>query len=220
MLYKRKKNYNPLHATSPNNIDRLSLQLVERNSTVLELGSSSGYLGTVMRQKLHCKVIGVELDKKAGTIARKSLNHVIIGNIEDQKTLIQIQKNGPYDTIFASAIFEHLVDPDGIIKKLSRMLTKNGFFVVTLPNITHYTARLSILQGNFEYTNGGIFDKTHLHFYTLKTAREFLEKNNLKIIKEEIEFFGPRPFSFLFKFLPNLFAYQVVFKAESQKYEH
>ena len=126
---------------------------------------------------------------------------------------MNITKQGPYDIIFASAIFEHLIHSEIVLRKLSLLLRKDGFFVITLPNIAHYTARLSILRGHFDYQNGGIFDKTHLHFYTLKTAREFLKKNNLTMVKEDYEFFGPRPLSFLFKYFPNIFAYQFVFKA-------
>lgn len=205
--------YNPLKLDKAN-IDTLSLGLVGAKSRVLELGCSSGYLGNIMRKDLGCTVIGVEKDAKAARLAKKYLNKVIVGDIENTNIFAQITKNGPYDLVFTSAILEHLVNPQKAVLKLSKLLKKSGSFIITLPNIAHWTARKSILFGSFDYQNSGLFDKTHLHFYTLKSARDFLKKCNLNILKEDYEFFGPKFLSPLFRLFPNLFAYQFVFKAK------
>lgn len=219
MAYERPNNYNPLE--SPRiNVDTITLGLIPPKSTVLDVGCGGGYLGKIMQQKLFCKVTGVEINSQDGKIAKKNLHHVIVGNIEDNTIIRKIKTHGPYDIIFASAVFEHLLNPNLTIQKLSNLLAKNGFFIITLPNIAHYTARLSHLRGNFQYTDSGIFDKTHLHFYTQKTSRELLEKNNLKIVDEDFEFFGPRPLSLFFKYLPNLFAYQFIYKSIPKKYDY
>jgi hypothetical protein len=47
--------------------------------------------------------------------------------------------------------------------------------VVSIPNITVWHARALIALGHFDYTPGGIFDRTHLRFFTFKTARSLLE---------------------------------------------
>ncbi len=206
-----KLTYNPLSLKNPN-IDTFSLRFVPANSYVLELGCASGYLGEVMRQKLGCLVIGVEIDSFAAKQAKKKLNKVIEGDIEDPKIFRQIQAQAKYDVIFASAIFEHLIDPQKVIKKLIPLLKKDGLMVVTLPNIAHFSIRLSILMGKFDYQKSGILDATHLHFYTLKTAQELLEKNALQIKEKRFEFFGPKLLSPLFALFPSLFVYQVVFK--------
>ena len=213
----RRGNYNPLKLKTPN-ADTLSLRLITKGSKVLELGCSTGYLGKVMKKDLYCKVIGVEINSKMAKRAATFLDKVIDGDIEDEKVLLQIKKEGPYDVVFASAILEHLVYPKKILKKLTPLLKKSGYFVITLPNIAHYTARFSILAGNFNYQDAGLFDKTHLHFYTLSTARELLTAVGLKITQEDYEFFGPKPLSILFRHLPTLFAYQIVLEAHSRKF--
>lgn len=219
MTYKRTKNYNPLKLPYIN-ADVLTFRLIPEKSKVLDVGCGSGYLGKVMQEELGCTVTGVELDNSAGHKAQRYLNHVIIGNIEDPVTLNQIEQRGPYNIIFASAVFEHLVDPSFVIQKLSQVIAKNGFFIITLPNIAHYTVRFSLLTGHFDYTDSGILDRTHLHFYTQETARALFKNNGLTIVHEDIELFGPKPLSFLFKLCPGFFGYQFVFKAVPKKYEY
>ena len=63
-------------------------------------------------------------------------------------------------------VIEHLVDPAFVLKKLRKMLTKNGRIVFSIPNMAHISIRLSLLEGKFEHTETGLIDKTHLHFYT------------------------------------------------------
>ena len=215
----RPENYNPLTLIEPN-IDTLSLSLIPENSRVLDLGCNSGYLGNVMRRELGCTVIGVERNKKLATSAKKLLKNVIIGDIENSSTLRKIAQNGPYDLIFASAVLEHLVHPEANVRTLSKQLKRGGSFIITLPNIVHWTARLAILRGNFAYQDAGLFDRTHLHFYTLESARAFLRNCQLNSVHEDFEFFGPKLLSSLFRSFPALFAYQFVFKAKPNAHAH
>lgn len=208
----RTNDYNPLQLRVAN-IDSMSLKLVRPGSKVLELGCSSGYLGALMESKFDCNVIGVELDRKAARIARRRISKVITGNVEDAQIYRKIKQAGPYDIIFASAILEHLVAPDKFLQFLKPQLRQNGYFIITLPNITHWTARLKILRGRFDYEQAGLFDSTHLHFYSLKTATALLTQNDLIINHIQYEYFGPRFLTPFFSYLPNLFAYQFLFRA-------
>ena len=54
--------------------------------------------------------------------------------------------------------------------------------VVSVPNVANITVRLALLFGRFDYTDRGILDRTHLHFYTRRTARAFLEENGWEIV--------------------------------------
>ncbi len=211
-------------------IDDLSIHLVKKNSKVLDLGCNKGNLGKIMTKRLNSKVIGVEINKKNAQLAKTKLEKVIVGNIENKTIQSEIIKNGPYDVIFASAIIEHLVNPSLTIKLLNKSLKSNGFWIITLPNIAHWSARLLILSGNFEYQESGIFDKTHLHFYTFKSAYEFLIQDcNLNIISFDYELtkipilnrffsllpiYGPWTQSLICRRFPNFFAYQFIFKGQ------
>ena len=57
--------------------------------------------------------------------------------------------------------------------------------VVSLPNVANISVRLALLFGRFNYTERGILDRTHLHFYTRKTARALLEENGWEIVESK-----------------------------------
>lgn len=212
------------------NINTLSLNLVLPGKYVLDLGCADGRLGAEIR-KMQCKVVGVEIDSELAKIARKKLNKTIHGNIDNPKVFSRITKLGLYDIIFASAILEHLINPENIVLKLSKLLKKDGYMIIILPNIAHWTARLSVMLGKFDYQDSGIFDRTHLHFYTIKTAVEFLKKSNLTIevydyeltefpIVHRIFKLFPNGKKFQYKFyrlFPSFFAYQMVFKVRPSR---
>jgi hypothetical protein len=44
-----------------------------------------------------------------------------------------------------------------------------------VPNVANIAIRLMLLFGQFNYTERGILDKTHLRFFTRKTARRMVE---------------------------------------------
>ena len=46
--------------------------------------------------------------------------------------------------------------------------------LVSLPNVASFEKPLGVFKGNWNYTNEGILDRTHIRFYTLATARKFL----------------------------------------------
>ena len=56
------------------------------------------------------------------------------------------------------------------------------FLVEPLPNVANITVRLALLFGRFPYADRGIKDRTHLHFYTRRTARALLEQNGWEIV--------------------------------------
>jgi len=224
----KESRYNP-QALEILNIDSLSTSLVPRNSQVLELGCSTGYLGEFLEKSLGCKVTGVEIDKKFAQVANGRITKVIVGDLENNKIQIKILQEPKFDVIFASAILEHLKQPEKVLKNLMKSLKKDGIIIITLPNVAYWRTRLELLMGRFNYTESGILDKGHLRFFTVKSAIQFIESDcNLKIDKLDFEFplfpiihriFKLIPFvgnQLQFKFyrkFPNFFAYQMVFKA-------
>ena len=53
--------------------------------------------------------------------------------------------------------------------------------VTNLPNIAHLSVRWNLLWGEFDYSSTGILDRTHLRFYTKRTARELIERSGLRV---------------------------------------
>lgn len=202
---------------NPAHIDRQSVLLFSNNSRVLEIGCATGFMGEFLIMHKECHVVGVEIGKEEAVQARKKLHKVIGGNIEDEKTIQRIKALNKFDVIFASAVIEHLKDPWSALRNWKSFLKKNGFLVITTSNIAHWSIRLQLLTGKFNYQEYGILDNTHLHFFTMETFKKLVTDCGYKIEYFSIDPVGggiPRISKILSKFWPNLFAYQMLIKAK------
>jgi hypothetical protein len=72
-----------------------------------------------------------------------------------------------------------------VLRTARSKLADNGLIVVSIPNIGHLKVRLRLLLGKFEYEDWGIMDRTHLRFFTLKTAQEMLSQAGFTVVHRE-----------------------------------
>lgn len=87
-----------------------------------------------------------------------------------------------YPVVVCADVLEHTADPAAVLCALRRAATPDAAFIVSLPNVAHITARLLLLSGRFPQMDRGIFDRTHLHFYTRRTAVELLCSAGLEVV--------------------------------------
>jgi len=111
-------------------------------------------------------------------------------------------------------VLEHLRRPETTLAQVRQRLAANGVVLVSLPNVAYWRMRLELLRGRFDYSDEGLLDRTHLHFYTLKSTIELFADSGFKI--ERLA--APLPFgtrfkglkSWLRKIRPQLFAVNFV----------
>lgn len=218
LKYGRDRSFNPekLHRL---NIDRQSVSFVPDGSLVLEIGCATGFMGAYLRKEKKCFVVGVEERKEEVREAKKQLQKIIRGNIEEEKTIKQVREAEKlkFQVILASAVVEHLHNPWRAIRRWKTFLKRDGTLIVTTSNIVHWTMRIKILLGKFEYEDYGILDNTHLRFLTPKTFRELVESAGYSIIHYSIDPVGggyPKVSNLLAKLFPNMFAYQMLIVAK------
>ncbi|GAB3983827.1 class I SAM-dependent methyltransferase [Spirosoma terrae] len=189
------------------------LKYIPSDATIiLDVGCSSGEFGNAIKKKLNCIVWGIEPDKQSSERADLVLDKVFNGFFEDGVNFFG-QK---FDCIIFNDVLEHLPNPFEALNLCKSFLKKNGVIVASIPNIRFFDAMYHIiLQKDFQYTNAGIFDKTHLRFFTKKsTQRMFIESgyqikalDGINSIKE-INIKGYRNFkilnTLLFNFLEDM----------------
>lgn len=198
----------------PLNIDIQSINLIPEKSNLLEIGCATGFVGEYLIKNKKCKVTGVELGKEESHLAVKKLNKVIVGDVEEETTLNKIVRE--FDVVYASALIEHLKDPWRALKSWKKFLKKNGKLIITTSNIAHWSIRINLLLGKFEYKEYGILDNTHMRFFTTITFKKLLTDSGYDIEYFSIDPVGggfPKLSKLLSKLFPNLFAYQMVIKA-------
>lgn len=89
-----------------------------------------------------------------------------------------------FDKVLLMDVIEHLPHPERILKQCRGLLTGKGQLILSLPNVANITVRLSLLLGRFEYTERGLLDRTHLRFFTRKSARRMIEAAGYEIVRE------------------------------------
>ncbi|MBI3013391.1 MAG: class I SAM-dependent methyltransferase [Elusimicrobia bacterium] len=207
------------------------VRMIGRGKTVLELGCATGYIGKFLKEKRGCVVYGIELNETAAAQAAPYYEKILSGDASQLNLYGNFRTQ--FDIILCSNVLEHLPNPGAVLRTLKSSLKEGGCFVIALPNIAHWTIRLQILLGKFDYTPSGILDESHLKFFTLKTARSLIQDAGLAIQEFSFDWdnglpkfnglflrvprIGPWFLKQFYSLSPTLFGYQFIFKASPQK---
>lgn len=191
--------------------------LIRDRSRVLDVGCADGSLGAVLQRDRAAVVTGLETDRDAAALATTHLDQVIQGDVTDEAVLAETLDAGPFDQIVLGDVLEHTVRPDLALHTLRQVLAPGGSFVISLPNVLTLRARMTLLRGVWKYEDTGIFDRTHLRFFSVDSARQMVAEAGLRIINEL--YVGPlshrlgRRGASLTALRPGLLATQVILEA-------
>jgi SAM-dependent methyltransferase len=201
----------------PHGSHEMLLRLLEGSDRVLDVGCSTGYLAG----RLHARgatVVGLELDERAAAEARQFCEAVHVGDVETMDLPVE---PGSFDAIVCGDFIEHLRDPQTFLERIRPLLRDDGRLVLSTPNIANWAMRLGLLFGRFRYTEWGILDRTHTHFFTRKTLQECLAAAGYRV--SVFDFTVPVPVlstprveavaHWVGRLRPSLFAYQFVVAA-------
>jgi 2-polyprenyl-3-methyl-5-hydroxy-6-metoxy-1,4-benzoquinol methylase len=152
---------------------RLALAAVPDGSRVLDVGCATGYLAAELGRR-GCDVVGIEYDPGAAEQARPWCREIVVGDLESAEVRADVERlaAGEVDVVLCADVLEHVRDPWAVLMWLRTLLAPGGRAVISVPNIAHWTARRALLRGRFDYADFGLFDRTHLRFFTRATARE------------------------------------------------
>lgn len=161
-----------------NNSLLLILQQIKPNSTVLEFGPANGRLTKYLNKELNCDVYLAELDEEAGNEALKYGKELIVGDIENYEWYEKFREI-KFDYILFADVLEHLRDPKSVIAKSKLLLKQNGSFLLSVPNMAHNSVLIDLMKNELCYTNVGLLDNTHIHFFTYNSLERMLKECDL-----------------------------------------
>lgn len=185
----------PMPTSAPAQLDRDTAYTYPRQDvcslvpgealTVLDVGCSNGALGaSLLRARPGRRVIGIERDAGFVREAATRLDAVIEANLEEFDWHTGL-KGERFDCIVFADVLEHLREPAQHVRGALANLKPGGSIVISLPNIRHLSALVSIYaQGRFPRRNRGLFDATHMRWFTIADGRELLAENGLQIEAE------------------------------------
>ena len=159
----------PYHHTGRSEMARL---VPDRVSRLLDVGCNTGAFGEGLKRSRSIEVWGIEPNAVAAARAQQLLDKVLIGPFNEQCAV----PDSYFDAVAFNDVLEHMEDPAGAVRLATRKLREGGKIFVSLPNFRHIDNLLHIVvDADFEYLESGIRDRTHLRFFTRKSALRFFE---------------------------------------------
>lgn len=158
------------------------LKQITPGSKVLEFGPSVGYMTRYMKEQLGCSVTCVEINPESARIAGLYADKMIVADVDSGIWAEEL--SGPYDYILFADVLEHLRDPEKAVKTALGFLAENGYIITSIPNIAHNAIILSLASGKFGYTQFGLLDDSHIHFFTWESMQEMFGRLGLNCVEE------------------------------------
>lgn len=177
MLNKKESYYNQERQEMLKYIPKHKLKLIDLGC------GNGGFIRTIMsnRKKYNDEIWLVEPDRNSfintPTVFKKF-------NINIESALKKLPDNY-FDVIILNDVLEHLLWPEKTLDQLKNKLSRNGRFVISLPNFNFWLTFKNILKGEFEYEEFGVMDETHFRFFTKKSIIKMCERRSLNIVKME-----------------------------------
>ena len=153
---------------SSHDLLRRRIRALPTGLRLLDLGAAGGHLGRAVRDR--CAFLaGVEPDPALPDSAREGYDDWRATDALAAGTWAQ-----PFDAVVCADVLEHLPRPEELLRHIRGWLREGGTLFVSLPNVANVTVRAALAAGRFAYSDRGILDRTHLRFYTRRTASQLL----------------------------------------------
>jgi 2-polyprenyl-3-methyl-5-hydroxy-6-metoxy-1,4-benzoquinol methylase len=145
---------------------------------ILDIGCAKGELRNLLSSE-SIEYLGIEPFMSDYLTAKANGLDVIHCSAEEATTLL----DSTFDVIVFADVLEHLQDPIELLKDYRKLLNPGGEIVISIPNVAHWSNRLGLLFGKWDYTDRGILDRTHLRFFTKKSFQKELLRCDYEIVR-------------------------------------
>lgn len=150
---------------------------------IVEVGSSSGALARAYKSRdAACHYTGIEIDAEYAALSRRYCDEVLHASIEtlDDQAFDALF---PADCWVFGDVLEHLYDPWSVLKRIRVRMAAGECVVACVPNVQHWTIQAKINVGDFVYEDSGLLDRTHLRWFTRKTALALFQSTGYRIVE-------------------------------------
>ena len=144
------------------------LRAVRAAPSVLDVGCATGNLAVRIKDS-GGTVVGIEPNPRAAALAQSRGIEVVVAPFD--RSSVRAVAGRTFSVVVFADSLEHMLDPLDALVLARSLLASDGRVVASLPNVGVWHARALLALGRFDYKDGGIFDRTHVRFFTLSSAR-------------------------------------------------
>jgi len=142
---------------------------------ILDVGCAGGYLGAILAARGY-RVTGIDSPGAAAAGCPSSIEL-----LEADLDVGLPPLTGRFDFVILADVLEHLRRPDLLLRALRPWLAPAGRLACSLPNSGHAYFRWNVLTGRFPAEDRGLFDRTHLHFFTWRGWLDLFQAAGFRI---------------------------------------
>jgi len=147
---------------------------------ILEIGCGDGTTGALALRSGKCqRYVGVELFPTAADKAREHLSEVLVGDVEEMTLPLEPDS---FDAVILSEVLEHLVKPWDVLARIAPLVRPGGMVLASSPNVSHWRVIRELLAGRFELTDRGVFDRTHMRWFTPTSFGEMFDRAGFDVV--------------------------------------
>jgi len=153
----------------------------EKLVRALDVGCGEGAFGAHIKASRGCEVWGIEPVASAADSARARLDRVLAEPIESAMAKLP---DGHFDGVFFNDVLEHLADPEAALRALRPKLAPGATLIVSIPNVRYFpNLRDLLVRQDWKYTDAGVLNRTHVRFFTDRSARRMIESCGYEIAR-------------------------------------
>lgn len=138
---------------------------------ILDIGCGNGSFLLNLKE-MGWNVYGCELSKSGAAVARQNGLQVFQGTVFDAR-----YPNAFFDVVRLEQVFEHIHDPDSLLKEIRRILKPSGLLVIGVP---HGQSLSFQIFGQYWGLLGVPF---HLFQYSAATLQKVLSRNGFQVLE-------------------------------------
>ncbi|HKQ72075.1 MAG TPA: class I SAM-dependent methyltransferase, partial [Polyangiaceae bacterium] len=159
------------------------LKDVKERPKVLDIGCGCGGNARAVRALRPDAILyGIEPNPRAAELSSEIFDHLHRGDTQSWLAQTQSEK---FDAVILSDVLEHVADPMAFLRALTAHAgVRDARWVISVPNYAVWYNRIRTVLGRFEYTWSGLYDRTHLRFYTRRSVQKLLRECGFRIVED------------------------------------
>ena len=154
--------------------------LVPRGADVLDVGIGGGALGRHLGSAGGCRVDGATISPVEAAGAAPYYRRIEVADL-NVTALDALFAGRRYDAIICADVLEHLPRPTAVLDSCRTLLADDGRLLLSIPNVAYSGLIAELLAGEFRYRTEGLLDRTHVRFFTRRSALRLLREQGWQV---------------------------------------